>query len=57
MQRAPRNAARTKAALDFFDWALNAGQEQATGLHYAALPANLVRQIEAYWKGAFVTAD
>lgn len=57
MQRASKDAARRKASLEFFDWALNSGQQQASELDYVALPPNLVGQIEAYWKAAFATVN
>lgn len=44
----PRDAARSKAALDFFRYALDHGQDQANKLDYVPLPAALVQQIETY---------
>ena len=47
----PTNAkdpARSKAALDFFRYVLNSGQDQAKKLDYVPLPPELVKQIEAY---------
>ena len=35
--------------LAFFKWAFENGQAQASELHYVPLPAELVKQIEAYW--------
>ena len=49
LPRAARDAASAKAALAFFKWALNEGQADAAAEHYVALPAALVKQIEAYW--------
>jgi phosphate transport system substrate-binding protein len=49
MYRQPKDAARSKTALDFFKWALEKGQKQAQALDYVALPDPLVKQIEAYW--------
>ncbi|TDK28689.1 phosphate ABC transporter substrate-binding protein PstS [Luteimonas aestuarii] len=49
MHKQPRDAARSRATLDFFKWALENGQAQAAELHYVPLPAELVQQIEAYW--------
>lgn len=46
----PKDAARTKATLDFFKWALDSGQKQAQELDYVPLPKALVDQIENYWK-------
>jgi phosphate transport system substrate-binding protein len=51
MYKQPKDAARTKTALDFFKWALEKGQAQAKALDYVALPDPLVKQIEAYWSG------
>jgi phosphate transport system substrate-binding protein len=49
MYKQPKDAARSKAALDFFKWALEKGQAKAKALDYVALPDSLVKQIEAYW--------
>jgi phosphate transport system substrate-binding protein len=49
MYKQPKDAARSKTALDFFKWALEKGQKQAQALDYVALPDPLVKQIEAYW--------
>jgi phosphate transport system substrate-binding protein len=43
-----KDPARSKAALDFFRYVLNSGQEQAKKLDYVPLPTELVKQIEAY---------
>ena len=43
-----KDPARSKAALEFFRYVLNSGQEQAKKLDYVPLPAELVKQIEAY---------
>jgi phosphate transport system substrate-binding protein len=53
MYKAPKDSARSKATLDFFRWALENGQKQATGLDYVPLPTPLVQQIDAYWKAQF----
>ena len=50
MYKKPKDAARSKTALDFFKWALENGQKEAEGLDYVPLPKALVEQIEAYWK-------
>lgn len=50
MYKQPKEAARTKTALDFFKWSLENGQKQAEELDYVPLPTDLVKQIEAYWK-------
>lgn len=49
MYKQPKDAARTKEALDFFKWALEEGQSDAKSLDYVSLPSTLVKQIEAYW--------
>ena len=53
MPKAPNDPARAKVALEFFRWVLENGQKSATDLEYAPLPADLVTQIEAYWKAEF----
>jgi phosphate transport system substrate-binding protein len=53
MHKNPKDPARSKAAFDFFRWALEKGQKQATDLDYVPLPPPLVQQIEAYWKEQF----
>jgi len=47
--RQPKDAARSKAAFEFFRWALDKGQTRAKELNYVALPAPLVKSIEKYW--------
>ncbi|MEA2963310.1 MAG: phosphate transport system substrate-binding protein, partial [Alphaproteobacteria bacterium] len=41
----------------FFRWVLESGQKSATDLEYVPLPPDLVTQIEAYWKSAFIGVD
>ncbi|PPT57788.1 phosphate ABC transporter substrate-binding protein PstS [Xanthomonas arboricola] len=53
MHKQPKDAARSKATLDFFKWALDNGQSQASELHYVPLPPELVKQIQAYWASEF----
>ncbi|MCC8475904.1 phosphate ABC transporter substrate-binding protein PstS [Xanthomonas arboricola] len=53
MNKQPKDAARSKATLDFFKWALDNGQAQASELHYVPLPPELVKQIQAYWASEF----
>jgi phosphate transport system substrate-binding protein len=57
MQKAPKDPVRNRAAIDFFRWALNDGQKQASELDYVSLPTGLVSQIEAYWKTAFAPVN
>jgi phosphate transport system substrate-binding protein len=49
MYKQPKDAARSRNALDFFKWALENGQPQADALHFVPLPKELVEQVEAYW--------
>ncbi|PNS07685.1 phosphate ABC transporter substrate-binding protein PstS [Lysobacter silvestris] len=53
MQKTPKNPADRKAAIDFFKWAFEHGQDQAKALDYVPLPPELVQQIEAYWAENF----
>lgn len=53
MYKQPKDLARSKAALDFFKWSLESGQEQATSLDYVPLPTPLIQQIEGYWTAEF----
>ena len=54
MYKQPKNIDRAAVAMDFFRWALDTGQSQASSLGYVPLPAALVRQIEAYWDTHFI---
>ncbi len=49
MQKKPTAAKRNHDTLAFFKWAFENGQTQANELHYVPLPAELTKQIEAYW--------
>jgi phosphate transport system substrate-binding protein len=53
MYKAPKDAAHTKTAFEFFKWSFEHGQKEAESLDYVALPDTLVKQIEAYWKSDF----
>lgn len=53
MYKQPKTPAQSKAAIDFFKWALEKGQSQAQSLDYVPLPDPLVKQIEAYWSSNF----
>lgn len=55
MHKVPQSPARTKAAANFFRWALESGQQIASELDYVPLPPSLVTQIEAYWKSQLDT--
>jgi phosphate transport system substrate-binding protein len=48
MPTSPSDRPRSKAALDFFRFALEHGQARATKLDYVPLPPALVQQIETY---------
>ncbi|MFC6841520.1 phosphate ABC transporter substrate-binding protein PstS [Xanthomonas theicola] len=53
MHKQAKDPARSKATLEFFKWAFEKGQSQASDLHYVPLPPELVQQIEAYWGKEF----
>jgi phosphate transport system substrate-binding protein len=53
MYKTPKDPARSKAAFNFFRWALENGQSQAESLDYVPLPPTLVQQIENYWRSEF----
>ena len=53
MYKSPRNAANSKVAFEFFRFALEHGQQDASALDYVPLPLALVSQIEAYWTSQF----
>ncbi|WP_409529405.1 phosphate ABC transporter substrate-binding protein PstS [Thiobacillus sp.] len=44
------DAARQKGVVDFFTWSLNNGQKMAEELGFVALPANVVKMVEAEMK-------
>jgi phosphate transport system substrate-binding protein len=48
LPRQPKDAAKSKAAISFFKFALEKGQSEANKLDYVPLPASLVGQIESY---------
>jgi phosphate transport system substrate-binding protein len=49
MYKKPADAAASAEALKFFDWSYKNGAKMADELHYVAMPANVVKDIEAYW--------
>jgi phosphate transport system substrate-binding protein len=49
MYKVPKDASQSKAAIDFFKWALEDGASDAKSLNYIPLPPALIKQIEAYW--------
>ncbi len=50
MYKKSKDPVRSAAAIEFFRWALEHGQDQAAKLDYVPLPNTLVTQIEASWK-------
>ena len=57
LPKTAKSPARARAAFEFFRWVLENGQQSASDLEYVPLPPDLVQQIEAYWKSAFIKAD
>jgi phosphate transport system substrate-binding protein len=57
MYKSPKVPARTTAALEFFRWALRDGQTLAEKTGFAALPPNVVSQIDTYWKTRFACLE
>jgi phosphate transport system substrate-binding protein len=53
MPKQPKDAAKSKIAIDFFKFSLESGRGDASALNYVPLPADLVERIEAYWKSDF----
>ncbi|AXK72009.1 phosphate ABC transporter substrate-binding protein PstS [Lysobacter sp. TY2-98] len=53
MYKQPKDPARSKAALDFFRWALHDGGKTAESLNYVPLPPDVVAQVETYWTAQF----
>lgn len=49
MYKKPKDAQRSRHAMDFFRWAYANGGRQAEELHYIPLPEALVKQVEVYW--------
>ena len=48
LPKQPKDKAKSQAAVAFFKYALEQGQDQAKKLDYVPLPAELVQQIESY---------
>ncbi|WP_347262126.1 phosphate ABC transporter substrate-binding protein PstS [Rudaea sp.] len=48
--KTPKDAAHSKTVIDYFKYAYTEGGKAAEALDYVPLPAELVAQIEAYWK-------
>jgi phosphate transport system substrate-binding protein len=49
MHKDPRNPAATQAALKFFAWGYENGQQMAADLDYVPMPESVVKLIEASW--------
>jgi len=49
MSKKPKNVENNRHAREFFAWAFENGNQQATDLGYVPLPAPLVEQIKGYW--------
>jgi len=49
MPKQPKDAARSKSALEFFKWTQENGQPLAEKLDYVPLPPTLVAQVQKYW--------
>jgi len=50
MHQNPSDAAKSKEVLKFFDWAYANGGAMATELEYVAMPAAVVKLVQAEWK-------
>jgi len=48
LPKQPKDKAKSDAAIAFFKYALEKGQDQANKLDYVPLPNDLVQQIEGY---------
>jgi phosphate transport system substrate-binding protein len=53
----PADAAATAEALKFFAWAYKNGGKMAEELDYVPMPANVVKDIEGYWKSEIKDAN
>ena len=50
MHKQPADAAKTKEALKFFDWAYKNGGAMAAELDYVAMPEAVVKQVQDAWR-------
>jgi phosphate transport system substrate-binding protein len=48
---------RTRAALNFFEWSLDKGAQDASALGYVPLPETLVTQVKRYWASNLKTGS
>lgn len=53
VSKQPKDAAKARAALEFFRWAYANGDDRAEALGYVPLPDDLVARVEAYWAENF----
>jgi len=49
MHKQPKDAAATREALKFFDWAYKSGDDMAEALDYVPMPDNVVEDIHKTW--------
>jgi phosphate transport system substrate-binding protein len=49
LMRSDYPAAKNQPILDFLDWSLRNGQDDAKKLDYVPMPDSVVKQIEASW--------
>lgn len=53
MHKQPNSPQGSRAALNFFQWSLEKGGNDAAELGYVPLPETLVKQIKEYWASTF----
>jgi phosphate transport system substrate-binding protein len=57
MYKKPSDSNASASALKFFAWCYKNGGKMAESLDYVAMPANVVKDIEAYWKSEIKDAS
>ncbi len=57
MYKQPKDPAASAAALKFFAWCYKNGSGMADELHYVSMPANVVKDVETYWKNEIKDAN
>ena len=50
MYKNPKDPKASASALKFFAWCYAKGDKMAQALDYVAMPSNVVKDVEAYWK-------
>ncbi len=50
MYKQPKDPKASAEALKFFAWCYTHGDKMADSLHYVPMPANVVKDVEGYWK-------